>query len=278
MALRGTLTHWKTQLLAKALGIDLSHALGLLEAMWHVTAEKTPSGNIGRLDNKAIAMQMFTRIKPDKLVAALIASRHLDPHPEHRLLVHDWAQHADYNTKRKVSRNHGEIFTANGAVPPVTLRDASSSAKTRLPDASIQMPEKDKDTAADASSVSSSFYPKWDADTCRSCWNRLRGSMRESKKLTATHKRLFTAREKEGLTATVCHQAIVKMAATPHFTGDTTGWIADFNWLLGTHRETGDANFQKVLRGDYDPRPTTTKKKAVVMQRPPSYKDFAHNA
>ena len=39
MALRGTLTHWKTRLLANELGVSPAHALGLLEALWHVTAE-----------------------------------------------------------------------------------------------------------------------------------------------------------------------------------------------------------------------------------------------
>jgi hypothetical protein len=280
MALRGTLTHWKTQMLAKTLGIDLSHALGLLEALWHVTADKTPSGNIGKLDNKALAMQMFTRIKPDKLVDALVASKHLDRDPVHRLLVHDWAQHADYNTKRKVSRNNGAMFTANGDVEPITSRDASHSAKTRPPDASIQMPdarEKDDNTVSGENPVSSSLSSKWNSKACQECWNRWRGSMKECKYLGVKHHKLFDARLDDGLTADVCRQVVVKMAATPHFIGETTGWIADYYWLLGTHKDSGEANFRKVLHGDYDPR-GTAKKKTVVPQKPPSYKDFAHHA
>lgn len=125
MALRGTLTHWKTRLLAHELSITAAHALGLLEALWHTTAEDAPSGNIGRLSNSAIAMQMFTDINPDRLIAAFIASRHLDEDEQHRLIVHDWDKHADYNTKRKVARRNESIHTKCGDVQPSVRRDAS---------------------------------------------------------------------------------------------------------------------------------------------------------
>jgi hypothetical protein len=134
MALRGTLTHWKTRMLAQSLGIDPSFALGLLESLWHVTAEDAPGGNIGRLSNQAIAMQMFTSMDPDRLIKALIASKHLDEHPVHRLLVHDWDKHADYNTKRKVARQNGSMFTIGGEVQPITRDDASLSTNNRPPE------------------------------------------------------------------------------------------------------------------------------------------------
>lgn len=96
-------------------------ALGILEALWHVTAELAPAGNIGRLSNKAIAMEMFYEGEPDKLVKALISSGHLDISATHRLIVHDWSQHADYNTRRKVERRGGAMVS----------HDASSSVVTR---------------------------------------------------------------------------------------------------------------------------------------------------
>lgn len=120
MALRGTLTHWKTRMLAKSLGIMPCHALGILEALWHTTAELAPSGNIGRLPNQAIAMEMFYEGDPDELIEALIASKHLDNNPVHRLIVHDWAQHADYNTKRKVDRRNESIIANDGSAHVMT--------------------------------------------------------------------------------------------------------------------------------------------------------------
>ena len=75
-------------------------------------------------------MQMFTDIEPDRLVRAMITSGHLDEHPNHRLIVHDWDQHADYNTKRKVLRRNSQMHTLGGDVTPIVKRDASSSVTT----------------------------------------------------------------------------------------------------------------------------------------------------
>jgi hypothetical protein len=124
MALRGTLTHWKTRLLAKELQMMPCQALGILEALWHTVAELAPAGNIGRLPNQAIAMEMFYEGDADALIAALITSRHLEEHPEHRLIVHDWSQHSDHNTKRKVERRGGSMI-ANDGSPQVMTRHKS---------------------------------------------------------------------------------------------------------------------------------------------------------
>jgi hypothetical protein len=58
MALRGTLTHRKTRKLALALKIDAC-SLGILEALFHVTAECAPDGGIGKMTDADIAMEMF---------------------------------------------------------------------------------------------------------------------------------------------------------------------------------------------------------------------------
>jgi hypothetical protein len=89
--------------------------------------------------------------------------------------------------------------------------------------------------------------------------------MRESKtQLTPQLKRLFATAVRKGLTEELCHQAILKMAALPYFRGEVDGTVGDFVRLLGTHKETGEPNFQKVLNGDYDPRPAKTKKPKPV--------------
>ena len=127
MALRGTLNHWKTKLLARSLDIPACYALGILEALWHTTSELAPAGNIGRLSNDAIALQITYEGSSEKLINALVNSGHLDRNKEHRLIVHDWNQHSDYNTRRKLERR-GE-----------TLIDASRRVMT--PHKSIPEPE-----------------------------------------------------------------------------------------------------------------------------------------
>jgi predicted outer membrane lipoprotein len=95
MALRGTLTHRKTRRLAKLLDIPLPCALGVMEALWHVTAEQVSDGGIGRMSDLDIAEEMFWEGDPEQLITALLEAQLLDRHPEFRLVVHSWFEHAD---------------------------------------------------------------------------------------------------------------------------------------------------------------------------------------
>ena len=106
MALRGTLTHRKTRRLAKELSIPIPCALGVMEALWHVTAEQAPTGAIGKLSNQDIADEMFWEGDADALISSCLEVGLLDKSAEHRLVVHDWESHADQATKRKLAR-HG---------------------------------------------------------------------------------------------------------------------------------------------------------------------------
>ena len=58
-------------------------------------------------------MEMFYEGDAERLIDALLESHHLEKNPKHRLIVHDWSQHADYNTRRKVERRNGSMV-ANG--------------------------------------------------------------------------------------------------------------------------------------------------------------------
>lgn len=111
MALRGTLTHRKTRRLAKILGIPVPCALGLMEALWHVTAEQQPDGAIGRMSNQDIADEMFWEEDADQLIGAFVESGLIDESQEHRLVIHDWTRHADQATKRKVARHGGKLVS-----------------------------------------------------------------------------------------------------------------------------------------------------------------------
>lgn len=79
----------------RALDIPKYSAVGLLECLWHLTAKEAPSGDIGKLDNEDIALQLDWRGDPDTLIDALIQSRWLDEHPTARLVIHDWAEHRE---------------------------------------------------------------------------------------------------------------------------------------------------------------------------------------
>lgn len=105
MALRGTLTHRKTRRLAAALKIPLPFALGILETLWHVTAERAPTGAIGAsMTDQDIADEMYWDGDAKELIEALVQSGWIDRCSTNRLVIHDWSKHADQSVRRKVAR------------------------------------------------------------------------------------------------------------------------------------------------------------------------------
>lgn len=115
---RGTITHHKTVDLARRLGIERWGAVGILESLWHATAERTPQGDIGKLSDDEISYYVGWSGDASTLVRALVDSRWLNECNTHRLLVHDWHDHADDTTKKRLSRNGIEFLT--GHVQSVT--------------------------------------------------------------------------------------------------------------------------------------------------------------
>jgi len=114
--------------LARRLKIDLPHAVGLMEMLWHYAGEFAPAGDLGKLPDEDIAEAVGWKKKPEALVAALLAERWLDPHPDHRFLVHDWLDHCDDTVHMKLARA-GMRF-ACGTMP--SMRRMSSAERERL--------------------------------------------------------------------------------------------------------------------------------------------------
>jgi len=113
MAKVGTLNHPKTLHLAELLNIEPWAALGLLEALWNWASEYAPQGNIGKHSDVVIADGIKWRKKADVLVKVLIKSGWVDEDDEHRLLIHDWADHVPTYIKKRLQRKEllpiGEI-------------------------------------------------------------------------------------------------------------------------------------------------------------------------
>lgn len=106
---RGTIDHPKTMRLARLLDIERWGAVGILESLWHFTARHAMRGDIGRWPNDEIAEGIGWKGDPDTLVDALVSARWLDADNSHRLIVHDWHEHADDSVK-KTLRNRSEHF------------------------------------------------------------------------------------------------------------------------------------------------------------------------
>jgi len=125
---RGTPDHPKIRALARRLRINRAWAVGILEMLWHFTAQYCPRGDIGRYTDDEIAEACaWPEDRPSReLIEALIECRLLDPHEEHRLVVHDWADHAEDSVHTRLARA-GESF-ADGR-PPRSSRLAKSDRR-----------------------------------------------------------------------------------------------------------------------------------------------------
>lgn len=106
---RGTPEHPKVVRLAKMLGVRRCTAVGVLEMLWHLTARYTPRGDVGKWSDEEIATALDWDGVPERLTHALVSCGLLEEHPEHRLIVHDWPEHADKAVKQLLDRR-GEDF------------------------------------------------------------------------------------------------------------------------------------------------------------------------
>jgi len=104
MALRAVPDHPKFAELMAHLQRPKYAVLGCLEAVWHFAGRFTPQGNIGKYSDQAIEGWVGWNGVPGALIDSLVKCRWIDRDSEHRLLVHDWAQHADKATKNALSR------------------------------------------------------------------------------------------------------------------------------------------------------------------------------
>jgi len=101
---RGGPDHPKTFALAEALGIRRPYAIGLLELLFHFTAQYAPQGDIGRYSDKRIAAALDWQGSVPKLIHSLVGAGWLDRDRSGALFVHDWSDHADRTTLQRLSR------------------------------------------------------------------------------------------------------------------------------------------------------------------------------
>jgi hypothetical protein len=100
--------------LCRKLNLELWQAIGLLESIWHVTARETPRGDIGKLSDEDIAIAIDYHGDEQKMITALIDCGWIDVSKQHRLIVHDWPDHADDGVHMRIARRR-EFFVRQGA-------------------------------------------------------------------------------------------------------------------------------------------------------------------
>ena len=122
---RGTPEHPKLIDLALRLQIPRYAAAGLLELLWHFTAKYAHAGNVGRFSNGQIAQALSWDGEPDELASMMLASCWLDLDSTHRLVVHDWSEHADQTVRRYLQAHKLDFIKPDG-------KPCSTNASTTL--------------------------------------------------------------------------------------------------------------------------------------------------
>lgn len=134
--------HPKTLDFASRLDVALPTAIGHLELLWAFTAKFTPCGDVGRFPSGAMARACHWPGDPATFEAALVSAGFLDRDPEHRLVVHDWHDHAPGWVRAKLAKT-GQAFigiqpkkTSGGSSEPTS---DGSSERTSEPSTRAQI-------------------------------------------------------------------------------------------------------------------------------------------
>lgn len=90
-------------------------ARGVLDGLWDLTARHAMPGDIGKFSDARIARGAGWDGDPGWLIETLVGIGWLDLHSEHRLLVHDWPEHADDGVHRAMAR--ARLYFADGTPP-----------------------------------------------------------------------------------------------------------------------------------------------------------------
>lgn len=127
-----TIDHPKTLDLCDRLGVSLAQALGHLTLLWAFTARKSPRGDVGKWTDGAIARACDWQQDSAAFVNALVESGYLDRDDEHRLLVHDWPDHAERWVKASL-KNLNQTFIVRTTEPTTVATTEATKDDTPCP-------------------------------------------------------------------------------------------------------------------------------------------------
>lgn len=140
MALRAVPDHPKFADLKAILKQPKGSTMGWLETMWHFTGRFTPRGNIGKYTDAQIEAWLEWDGIPGELMAAFVKAKWIDVDPEHRLLVHDWPQHADKATKNALNRANQPFCTPTVRTEILKVANIASPYRLPVPESSTTPP------------------------------------------------------------------------------------------------------------------------------------------
>lgn len=185
-----TTEHMKFMKLKRRLNLPKWQVTGLLESIWQLTAKSAPRGDIGRYTNEEIAAHIEWDGDEHELIDELVKAGWLDECEDHRLVVHDWPDHAPNFIKGGISSRNEQFAVARSPKQQGLFKHAAESEKPE-PDKADQAPRfKPEDADLPAPLDTPAFrakwiewhayrreqrHAKWKAKTCAAALNRLSG-------------------------------------------------------------------------------------------------------
>jgi hypothetical protein len=164
-------------------------AVGLLESLWHATITNALEGNIGKLTDEDIAEELGWLGDASLLVDALVQAGWLDRCSTHRLVIHDWHDHAPDFVKGNLIRHNKEFAIATCPGQP-TKQPAIATCPSNTPN--LTKPNRTDGTeltCAPASPVSQfGFEEKW--EEIRTVAKRISETIDPGRRLTARNRDL----------------------------------------------------------------------------------------
>lgn len=131
---RGTPDHPKMKRLTRVLRINRAWSVGILESLWHWAGRFAPQGDIGRYPDGDIAEAVFWPKEPGILIEGLIESEWVDRDTAHRLVIHDWPDHAEESVKKYLKRNKLDFVKSGGFVQTFSGQVQQTAEKVCLPE------------------------------------------------------------------------------------------------------------------------------------------------
>lgn len=259
----------KFKKLKRTLKLKDWQVVGVLESLWMFACRNAPEGDVGRWSNEDIAAAMEWDGDADELIAALVNERWLDESEEHRLVIHDWADHAPNWLKNNL-KSHGKEIANNGAM---------QAAKQVAKQPAKQSAEQDAKQAASSLLLSSHTLPthiiaseihiRADNGTgaCgdktveqnkpetginpgdfQVAWNRVVG-VTPIHRMTGKRVKALRVRSRDPDFVARWQEGIQRIAASDFCCGGgSTGWLASVEWFLRPDTLTA------ILEGKYDNR------------------------
>ena len=235
-----------------------SVAVSTLERLWHQTAIGAKQGDIGKFDDELIAEECGWLGDASTLISLLVDCGYLDRCLDHRLIVHDWSQHAPKHVKASVKIMGGffetrcdHIGTTSGVDPlGGTLEDAPLTPhppnQTNPNQTNPNQTNPNQTKPNQTKGVSQQADP--DEAEVLKAWNETLG---KSARLTAKRAKAIKVRLGEQWWRENWREALGKVRGSPFLMGDNdTGWTANIDFFLKPDTVT------KILEGKYDGKPS----------------------